>query len=212
MIAIELTAYALLGFLFWGLLEYAIHGLLSHRWTTFATPLHWGHHREPRAVFTSPIAVLPSAALLYGLLALLLGASHGSAFFAGTLAGFVRYEHMHWRFHFRSPRNDRERLLREHHLAHHFRNPRAYHGVTTRLWDRIFGTLPASRHEDYAYVANWASLEGEGNLVEIWNPRTALAALQRPSAQAPEGPEQQAAGEPLKKTQRKRPTVARSEP
>jgi hypothetical protein len=50
---------------------------------------------------------------------------------------------MHWRFHFREPRSKRERLLRSHHLAHHFCNSRVYHGVSTRLW--IGSSGPARR-------------------------------------------------------------------
>ena len=34
-----------LGFASWGLLEYAIHGFLSHRLRTPVSPIHWGHHR-----------------------------------------------------------------------------------------------------------------------------------------------------------------------
>lgn len=46
------------GFLFWGLIEYITHGFLSPRWKTFASPLHWSHHKQPRRVFTFPIAIV----------------------------------------------------------------------------------------------------------------------------------------------------------
>lgn len=169
----------LAGFLFWGLLEYAIHGPLSHRWKTFVSPLHANHHRSPRNVFTSPIAVLPITLLLFGATTLVASPLQASFFIGGTLAGFCRYEWMHWRFHFREPRGKRERLLRSHHLAHHFCNSRVYHGVSTRLWDRVFGTLPANWKKDYVRVEGLAPLTGKSNFVEIWNPRTSLAQLRR---------------------------------
>ncbi|MEW6267777.1 MAG: sterol desaturase family protein [Thermodesulfobacteriota bacterium] len=152
------------GFLAWSFLEYLIHGLLSHRWRTFAGPLHLEHHRDPRRVFTSVLVWLPAASLLFVLLALAVGRHAAGALALGTLAGFLRHEHVHWRIHFRRPRSARHELLRRHHLAHHFRNPEAYHGVTTRFWDRVFGTLPASHAEDYARVAHHPPLEGRSNL------------------------------------------------
>jgi len=166
---------ALLGFLSWGLVEYAVHGVLSHRLKTFVSPLHWGHHRDPRAVFTAPLAVAPATLLVLALACWLLGAAAGIAFTAGLFAGFVRYERVHFRIHFREPRGERERILRAHHLAHHFVNPRAYHGVTTRRWDRAFGTLPASFERDYERGADRPPLEGESNLLSIWNPIHAIA-------------------------------------
>jgi len=172
-------ACALAGFLAWGLLEYAIHGLLAHRFKTFVSPLHADHHRDPRRVFTSPVAVLPVALLLFGAAALIADPLRAIGFVGGALAGFCRYEWMHWRFHFREPRGKRERLLRSHHLAHHYCDPRAYHGVSTRLWDRLFGTLPAHWKEDYARVANRTPLAGESNFAEIWNPGTTLLQLRR---------------------------------
>ncbi|MBW2691445.1 MAG: sterol desaturase family protein [Deltaproteobacteria bacterium] len=175
----ETIGLLLAGFLFWGLLEYTIHGLLAHRWKTFVSPLHWNHHRDPRNVFTTPIAVVPITLLLFGATTLVASPLQASCFVVGVLAGFSRYEWMHWRFHFRESRNNRGRLLRSHHLAHHFCNPRIYHGVSTRFWDRVFGTLPAGWEKDYARVAERAPLEGRSNFIEIWNPKTSLAHLRR---------------------------------
>jgi len=169
----------LLGFFFWGLLEYVIHGLLAHRCKTFVSPLHASHHRDPHHLFTSPIAVLPIALLLYGVTTLLTSPLRAGFFIGGVLAGFAHYEWLHWRIHFRTPRSQRERVLRTHHLAHHYCNPRNYHGVSTRIWDRAFGTLPATWKADYARVEARAPLEGSGNLGEVWNPKTSFAHLRR---------------------------------
>jgi len=166
------------GFLAWPLVEYVIHGILGHRFRTFVTPLHMGHHAEPRAVFTSPLAWVPAVAILGGIGVALAGAV-GGVFVFGTWLGFVRYEVVHWRFHFRKPRGERERLLRAHHLAHHYGRPDAYHGVTSRFWDRVFRTLPASWPDDYARVAEREPLAGPSNLSAIWSPRSALGVLKR---------------------------------
>lgn len=177
--ALPLLLAAAAGFLAWGPVEYLIHGVLSHRFRTFVSPLHWGHHRDPRAVFTSPAAWVPAALLIFGGLALVLGPALAAAAIGGLLAGFARYEYVHWRIHFRAPRTERQRLLRAHHLAHHYRNPRAYHGVTTHRFDRWFGTLPERWREDYARVADRPPLEGPSNLRTMVSPSFLLRELPR---------------------------------
>jgi dihydroceramide fatty acyl 2-hydroxylase len=151
------------GFVAWPFLEYLIHGVLSHRLRTPAAAMHWTHHRDARRVFTPMIVWLPVALLLWAAGAPLAGATPAGALVLGIVVGFLRYEHVHWRIHFRAPVNAREELRRVHHLSHHFRNPKAYHGVTTRFWDRVFGTLPAHHRDDYARVADRPTLDGKSN-------------------------------------------------
>ena len=159
-----------LGLLAWPAVEYAIHGLLSHRFRTPVSPLHWSHHRTPAAVFTSPLAWVPIAGAVLGLSTLAAGLTLGGAFTGGLLAGFLRYEYVHWRIHFREPRTKRQARLRSHHLAHHFVNPRAYHGVTTRFWDHVFRTLPEGWENDYARAAGRLPIAGASNLRASWSP------------------------------------------
>ena len=172
--ALQWAAAAAVGLLAWGLVEYGIHGVLSHRLRTFVSPMHWGHHRTPAAVFTSPLAWVPVALLVYLVAAVLVGRFLAAGFTIGLLIGFARYEFIHWRIHFRPPRNARQHLLRRHHLAHHFVNPRAYHGVTTHVWDRVFGSLPRTWRDDYERVAELPPLGGASNLAALWNPRAGL--------------------------------------
>jgi hypothetical protein len=56
-------------------------------------------------------------------------------------------------------------------------NPRAYHGVTTRFWDRLCGSLPATASVDYERVAGYAPLRGSSNLRDVWSLRGNLAIL-----------------------------------
>jgi hypothetical protein len=166
------------GFLAWSFLEYVIHGWLSHRFATPAALLHWTHHRDPRRVFTSVVVWAPTSFAIFALLSLPIGAGAAAAVVLGILSGFLRYEYVHWRIHFRAPRSARQELLRVHHLAHHFRDPKSYHGVTTRLFDRLFGTLPAHHRDDYARVAHHVPLAGASNFGSVW-PQTATRARRR---------------------------------
>ena len=157
-----------IGWASWSLVEYTIHGVLSHRLRTFVSPLHWGHHRTPAAVFTSPLAWVPTAAAVFALSASFAGLAAGTAFTLGLLAGFCHYEHVHWRIHFRVPRNARQERLRAHHLAHHFVNPQAYYGVTSDFWDRALRSLPQTWESDYARGAAQPPIEGPSNLRASW--------------------------------------------
>jgi sterol desaturase/sphingolipid hydroxylase (fatty acid hydroxylase superfamily) len=156
-----------LGLLTWPLIEYGVHGVLGHRHRTFVTPLHAVHHREPRAVFTSPAAWIPVTLVIGALATWLLGAFSGGAFSLGALTGFLRYEYIHWRIHFRLPRNAAEKRRRDHHLAHHYVDARNYHGVTTRFWDRVLGTLPERWERDYDRATHHPPLQGKSNLGQV---------------------------------------------
>ena len=137
----SLITGVLLGALFWSALEYLIHGVLSHQLKTPITAIHNTHHRDPRLVLTGPIWI-PMAVPLLGGMVWALGPAMGGAAAVTALAGFFRYEYVHWRIHYERPRTPRERRLWAHHLAHHHQNPRRAFGVSVRLWDRLLGTMP----------------------------------------------------------------------
>ena len=65
-------------------------------------------------------------------------------FSAGLLTGYVWYEFVHLAEHgaWRLPML---RRLTRHHAWHHFKDWERAFGVTTPLWDWVFGTLPQSR-------------------------------------------------------------------
>jgi len=151
------------GLLIWTFLEYAIHGWMGHRFATFVTPLHHVHHRDPRAVFALG-AWLPALAPLF--IGAATGARGWTIFYAGVLAGFAAYEVLHYRIHFRAPAFRSEARMRTRHLIHHYCAPAICFGVTTALWDRVFGTSESGADAAVmaARVAAIAPLEGPSNV------------------------------------------------
>jgi sterol desaturase/sphingolipid hydroxylase (fatty acid hydroxylase superfamily) len=140
----------LLGALGWTLIEYLLHRGLLHYHAQVAAiqniiaKLHLGHHREPfdEAKITVPVsASLPIAFSLLGLFRLLAGSWEAAAvLLTGTIVGYLYYEVVHFRIH-RGLR--RGRLLdwqRANHLFHHYKDSDRCFGVTTPLWDWVFGT------------------------------------------------------------------------
>ena len=95
----------------WSFLEYATHRFLLHG---PLLRLHLHHHQRPR---DDKFDWKPSL-------------------IAGVLAGYVVYSYVHSRLH----HGTRLGNLRKLHVRHH-QHPDRNFGVTTLLWDRVFGTL-----------------------------------------------------------------------
>jgi sterol desaturase/sphingolipid hydroxylase (fatty acid hydroxylase superfamily) len=74
-------------------------------------------------------------------LRLLLSALAVSLFFVGFLSVMIIYDCIHYFCHF-GPQTEILWLktLRINHLKHHYRNQQKNFGVTTNLWDKVFGT------------------------------------------------------------------------
>jgi sterol desaturase/sphingolipid hydroxylase (fatty acid hydroxylase superfamily) len=133
------------GLVLWTLLEYVLH-----RWAGHTNGLgklvrkqHFMHHATPDYFTSLPRKLALAVPVLGGLAALgvLLFGPAGLALMLGTAAGWTFYERLHYATHVRGPRNAYGQWARRHHLHHHFQSPKANHGVTSPVWDFVFGTL-----------------------------------------------------------------------
>jgi sterol desaturase/sphingolipid hydroxylase (fatty acid hydroxylase superfamily) len=146
---LSVVSSLLLGALAWTLLEYVIHRWLGHDSRTRPNPFaaeHVRHHSQGdyfapawkkalAAVLFAGVLIAPSIALA--------GALVGSSFVVGLITMYVAYEVLHRRDHTHPGRGSYMRFLRRHHFYHHFMDPSSNHGVTTPMWDWVFGTLRA---------------------------------------------------------------------
>jgi sterol desaturase/sphingolipid hydroxylase (fatty acid hydroxylase superfamily) len=143
-------AFMLLGILGWTLIEYLLHRGLLHYRAEVATiqkvieKLHLGHHWDPldEAKITVPVyASLPIAGTLLGLFRLMAGSWEAAALLmTGTITGYLYYELVHFRIHRGSRRGRCLKWQRANHLCHHYKDQDRCFGVTTPLWDWVFGT------------------------------------------------------------------------
>jgi len=132
--------YAAAGVLLWTLSEYVLHRYLYH---VVESPLKVGHdlhHEEPRSLLGVPwwmttIAVL---GVYYGL-SLVSNPAIVGVVMAFAWIGYVGYCAMHHAFHHAHWRARWFVNARRHHMIHHARHNVNW-GVTTSLWDRVFGT------------------------------------------------------------------------
>ena len=62
-------------------------------------------------------------------------------FFAGFMIGYLSYASMHYAIHtWKPPFKWMKPLWRNHHL-HHYKDEGKGYGVSTTVWDRVFGTM-----------------------------------------------------------------------
>ena len=58
----------------------------------------------------------------------------------GWVLGYAFYEWLHMACHLWGPRTAYGAFVRRHHFHHHFGAPLRNHGVTSPVWDHVFGT------------------------------------------------------------------------
>ncbi|XP_024198053.1 dihydroceramide fatty acyl 2-hydroxylase FAH2 isoform X1 [Rosa chinensis] len=150
----EIVVMVLFGILVWTLLEYMLHRFLFHIetktywWNTIHYLLHGCHHKHPmdglRLVFP-PTATAILCFPFYNLVKLMSSPSVAPALFGGGLLGYVMYDVTHYYLHHGQPSSKVPKDLKKYHLNHHFRIQDKGFGITSSLWDRVFGTLPQTK-------------------------------------------------------------------
>lgn len=140
----NLIAAALAGVLSWSLLEYCIHRWLGHVWTrNIFGREHTAHHSRGdyfAATWKKGAAALAVVALVTPPAVWLLGREAGIAYGAGLAGFYLCYELLHRLEHVWRGIGPYARWARRHHFIHHFHDPRVNHGVTSPIWDLVFGT------------------------------------------------------------------------
>jgi len=141
-----------LGTLTWTLAEYIVHRFVYHTktenklWLKIQHLGHGIHHQYPKDPTRLAMPPLPALVLAGGFFVIfwLLMSTYSIAFFPGFLFGYVLYISMHYAQHrIASPIYPPFRRLWKYHALHHYKFPetKAF-GVSTTLWDWVFGTLP----------------------------------------------------------------------
>lgn len=135
----------------WTLAEYLLHRFVMHELRGVGLPSreHLLHHADPEQNTGRPVLSWVGIAVIGALLFLpavsvFVGLSSAFAVYGGWLCGYGIYRRIHNRSHSHPPHSSYGRWVRTHHFHHHYGHPMANHGVTSPLWDRVFGTLEVS--------------------------------------------------------------------
>ncbi|XP_028074702.1 uncharacterized protein LOC114277079 [Camellia sinensis] len=87
----------------------------------------------------------PSSTKVWNMIKLLSTPTTTPALFGGSLLGYVLYDVTHYYLHHGQPTGQVTRHLKKYHLNHHFRIQDKGFGITSSIWDKVFGTLPQSK-------------------------------------------------------------------
>ena len=151
------------GAIFWSIFEYLAHRFIFH-WVTeskrgrrISYILHGNHHEYPRdrqRLFMPPVPSIILATIVFSIMFLILG-KYAFAFFPGFLIGYLLYGSMHYAIHaWNPPFKWMKPLWRNHHL-HHYKDEGKGFGVSSTIWDHVFGTMFDLKREkeDHAKVS-----------------------------------------------------------
>jgi sterol desaturase/sphingolipid hydroxylase (fatty acid hydroxylase superfamily) len=142
------------GLFFWSLAEYLLHRFVFHlepdsRWgRRLHFIIHGVHHdypHDPMRLVMPPSVSVPLAVIVFLLFRTVLGPDWSLPFFAGFLIGYLVYDMSHYHIHHHRSDNRLSLALRRYHYRHHFQQANRGYGVTSPLWDKVFGTFPILR-------------------------------------------------------------------
>lgn len=139
------------GTFFFTFVEYMMHRFAYHPGDhasesrqEFCYTVHGIHHDYPKdkqRLAMPPAASVLIATVLLVIFRFLLG-NFAFAFLAGFLVGYAMYLLVHYSVHiFRMPKNFLKALWVNHSI-HHYSPEEVMFGVSSPLWDYVFGTLP----------------------------------------------------------------------
>lgn len=143
------------GLVFFTLVEYVIHRWLYHpphdaseEYQEFTYKIHGIHHAYPKdkqRLAMPPILTIAIATILLLLFELILD-KYSFSVLAGFVTGYALYLMVHYAIHiYKMPKNA-FRALWINHSIHHYSEDDIAFGVSSPLWDYVFGTMPKKRH------------------------------------------------------------------
>lgn len=146
----------LIGLFLWTFAEYTLHRFVFHydpkseRVAKIWFMFHGVHHAQPQLktrLVMPPALSIPLAILFYFIFNLVFGRLLGGSqwvdpIFTGFLVGYLVYDLIHYATHHWPMRGSTLKYLKRYHMLHHFKTPSARYGVSSPLWDVVFGTKP----------------------------------------------------------------------
>lgn len=138
-----------LGFLSFTWVEYMVHRFVYHintdteRRKTFQYNAHGVHHEFPKdkdRLAMPPLLSITISTILLLLFRLMMG-DFTFAFLPGFLVGYAYYLSVHYMVHIFQPPKNFLKFLWVNHSVHHYKDGDQVFGVSSPLWDYVFGTM-----------------------------------------------------------------------
>jgi sterol desaturase/sphingolipid hydroxylase (fatty acid hydroxylase superfamily) len=149
-----LTPWFVVGLFFTGFLSFTLLEYIAHRYLFHMKPtnefkrkvqyaLHGLHHEYPKdkdRLAMPPIMSLLLAGVFYFIFYTLIG-TKVFGFLPGFITGYCAYIFVHFIVHAYNPPNNLFKALWLNHSIHHYKDNTQIFGVSSQLWDYVFGTI-----------------------------------------------------------------------
>jgi len=149
--------FAAIGLVFAGWLGWSLFEYSAHRWLFHCAPraqaarrlifvIHGNHHEEPNDKLRNlmpPVVSVAVGLLIWVLLYAVVGVS-SAWMMLGFMSGYVLYDLTHYACHHYPMRGRIGRVIKRHHMRHHFISGGGNYAVTAIFWDWIFDTRLAA--------------------------------------------------------------------
>lgn len=149
MTTLPIVGLVVTGAIFWSLVEYLLHRYVFHYigprpWQRrFHFIFHGVHHDFPQDAkrLVMPLGVsIPLGLAFFLLFDLVMPRPVACAVLVGVGAGYLAYDGIHYFTHHLKARSRAGKYLKRYHLVHHHTGVEGKWGVTSPLWDLLFGT------------------------------------------------------------------------
>jgi sterol desaturase/sphingolipid hydroxylase (fatty acid hydroxylase superfamily) len=137
------------GWLVFSWVEYNVHRFIFHipgtttKRAKFQYTIHGVHHEYPKdkeRLAMPPVMSVTIATILLGVFRLVMG-DFAFSFTAGFIVGYSLYLWVHYMVHAYAPPKNFFKVLWLNHSLHHYKNGKMVFGVSSPLWDYIYGTM-----------------------------------------------------------------------
>jgi len=138
------------GIFVWTFIEYVLHKYIFHfdAKSEFGKKIHFifhgVHHDYPsdsRRLVMPPSVSIPLAALFYFIFRYLVGEVYVLPFFSGFIIGYLFYDLTHYAIHHFNMHSKFWLEIKNHHMLHHYHDQDKGYGVSSPLWDLVFGSM-----------------------------------------------------------------------
>ena len=99
-----------------------------------------------------PVISIPLGIVFFGFFHFILDIVLGrpqwfASIFAGFVIGYMIYDMMHYTLHHAQAKNPYILMCRRQHMQHHGICPNMRFGVSSPVWDYVFGTMPKTQRK-----------------------------------------------------------------
>jgi len=147
--ALVYIEYFFIGLFVWTFTEYIMHRFIFHYVPKNKIGLrmhfifHGVHHDYPsdaKRLVLPPSVSIPLATGFYFLFNAILPPNYVFGFFPGFILGYLFYDISHYAIHHFNFKGKIWKSIKQHHMLHHYQTPSKGYGVSSPLWDKIFGS------------------------------------------------------------------------